>query len=137
MCSGWPKYFIVIIIFYISKNNNYKLLCKLDLMVTYCFGYSTCNSWPFLFKVVTNEAYLQELHRSILNWAKQVQTSSVSSFFFQFSFSWNGWTATKSPVFPVQSNLSLVFFWFYRLDYLLASGKKENNIRPSGKHDIA
>ena len=83
---GDHKYFIVIIIFYISKNNNYKLLCKSDLTVTYCFGCSTCNSWLFFFKIVANEAYLQGLHRSGSNRAKLVQTGSVSSVFFGFLF---------------------------------------------------
>ena len=83
---GDHKYFIVTIIFYISKNNNYKLLCKLDLTVTYCFGCSTCNSWPFFFKIVANKAYLQGLHRSGSNRTKPVQTGSVSSAFFGFFF---------------------------------------------------
>ena len=84
MCDH--KHFIVIIIFYISKNNSYKLSCKSDLMVTYHFGCSTCNSWLLFFKIVENRAYFRGLHRSGLNRAKLVQSGSVSSVFFSFLF---------------------------------------------------
>ena len=114
---GDHKYFIVIIIFYISKNNNYKLSCKSDLKVTYCFGCSTCNSWPFFSKIVANEAYLQGLHRSNWNRAKPVQTGSVSSVFFGFLFHGMVKLQLKVQFFPVQSGLSPVFFWFYGLDF--------------------
>ena len=101
------KYFIVIIIFYISKNHNYKLSCKSDLMVTYRFGCSTCNSWPFFFKIVANEAYLQGLHRF----------NSVLLVFYWFSFSWNGQTAAESPVFssPVWSQSGFFLVLWTRL----------------------
>ena len=98
---GDHKYFIVIIIFYISKNNNYKLLCKSDLMVTYCFGCSTCNSWPVFFKIVANKAYLPGLHRSNSNRAKPVQTGSVSSVFFGFLIHGMVKLQLKVQFFPV------------------------------------
>jgi hypothetical protein len=90
------KVFIVITILYISKKYNYELSCKSDLTVTYCFGHSTCNSGPFLFKIGANEAYSQGVHRSNLNR-------------FGLVFSWKCWTATESPVFsgPVQSQSGL------------------------------
>ena len=72
---------------------------RFDGNILYCFGCSTCNSWPFFFKIVANEAYLQGLHRSNSNQAKLVQTGSYLLVFFWFSISWNGPTATESPFF--------------------------------------
>ena len=74
-------------------------------MITYHFGCSTCNSWPFFFKIVANKVYLQGLHRS----GKLVQTGSVSSVFLGFLFHGMVELQLKVQFFLVQSGLSPVF----------------------------
>ena len=111
---GDHKYFIVIIIFYISKNNNYKLLCKSDLTVTYCLAVAHAILDWFSIKIVANKAYLQGLHRSSSNRAKLVETSSVSSVFFSVFF-FMEWLNCNWESGPVRF---LVFFWSYGPDFL-------------------
>ena len=98
---GDHNHFIVIIIFYVSKNNNYKLLCKSDLTVIYYFGCSTCNSGPFFFKIIAIEAYLQGVHLSNSNRTGPVLTGSILLGFFSVFFSRKVKLRLKVQLFPV------------------------------------